>query len=509
MTLIIKVRAYIFVRHLAAATLAACCILAPAHGAETINRISISPLKTGAQIDMMQKLPAGLVNAKRGDRMELHVSSGRKHTFLITQSNRSKLGNSIIRAAAPGGGKSLFVLDPKGGIIGQFEDSEGLLQVTTDEYGVITLWREGVDTLAVPFTDDTADDVELPAKDVSSRNMRALKKADQIQTKKYEPLEAQPQIVYPRYGFGHAVVTILIYFDQDMEDYIGPLADFLIELTNDAFENSKVGLSLELAGLLPVEIGDNSTTSEIISAMKTGGVPFQEIDQHRQELNADLIATLTGGLPSGDGDSFGRGQLGGSFSPDSLSVTRYTSYSPGRPLYNSYTFAHEIGHNLGARHDRGEFTDDEMASHYTFAFAYGYRVYDIQRTIMSYGYEPRVPYYSNPELTYEGRVLGVPYREPNAADVSRAVNANRHSAANLMGQGEHFASKVQVGASIGESDCGRDLGEDDPRGQYRSASLYSRDRSIEIHSEHLIRPDGSDYVYRYRPGSTVWVSFLL
>ena len=500
MTLVTKVRAYIFVRHLVAVTFAACFMLAPAHGAETINRISISPLKTGAQIDMMQKLPAGLVDAQRGDRMELHVGSGGRHTFLITQSNRSKLGNSIIRAAAPGGGKSLFVLDPNGGIIGQFEDSEGLLQVTTDEYGVVTLWREGVDTLAVPFTDDTANDVELPTKDVSSRNMRALEKSDQIQTKKYVPIEAQPQIVYPRYGFGHAVVTILIYFDQDMEEYIGPLADFLIELTNDAFEDSGADLSLELAEMLPVELEKTLTTAEILDLMRGEDFPFETLKGERDHQAADLVATLTD-TPIG-----GRAQLGGRFSPAYLSVTGYSRYEPGQPFYSSTTFAHEIGHNLGANHNREEYTQEEIATvDYTFSYAYGYGEFDSHITIMSYmqGYSTIfAPYYSNTDVTYQNLTLGIPYREPEAADVSRAFNANRHSAAALRNEGKYFASTVRVGAFIGESDCGRDLEEDDPRGQYRRAYIYASDSSIEIHSEHLIRPDGSDYVYRYSPGST-------
>ena len=40
-------------------------------------------------------------------------------------------------------------------------------------------------------------------------------------------------------------VRFLIYYDSSMTDYISGLADFLIEITNDAFSDSGVDLSLE------------------------------------------------------------------------------------------------------------------------------------------------------------------------------------------------------------------------------------------------------------------------
>ena len=46
---------------------------------------------------------------------------------------------------------------------------------------------------------------------------------------------------------------MLIYYDDSMESYINELADFLIELTNDALGNSEVDMRFS-AGLVPIQL---------------------------------------------------------------------------------------------------------------------------------------------------------------------------------------------------------------------------------------------------------------
>jgi hypothetical protein len=78
-----------------------------------------------------------------------------------------------------------------------------------------------------------------------------------------------------------------------------------------------------------------------------------------------------------------------------------------------YSFAHEIGHNFGARHDPA--TDPSTTP---VAYAHGYRSpTNAWRTIMAYNCSPscpRINYWSNPARTYGGQAMGTTTRSNNA-----------------------------------------------------------------------------------------------
>ena len=77
----------------------------------------------------------------------------------------------------------------------------------------------------------------------------------------------------------------------------------------------------------------------------------------------------------------------------------------------NYSFAHEIGHLIGARHNEQEDPKTEP-----FAYGHGYR-YDAGswRTIMSvYNWRTRIPYWSNPNVMYNGIAMGTTTTNDNA-----------------------------------------------------------------------------------------------
>ena len=88
-----------------------------------------------------------------------------------------------------------------------------------------------------------------------------------------------------------------------------------------------------------------------------------------------------------------------------------------------YSFAHELGHNLGATHD----PDNSEPGEGIFPYSHGYQDPDGEfRTIMAYkkgcpGKCPRINLWSNPDRSYNGKPLGIRDRANNAETLSQTL----------------------------------------------------------------------------------------
>jgi hypothetical protein len=92
-------------------------------------------------------------------------------------------------------------------------------------------------------------------------------------------------------------------------------------------------------------------------------------------------------------------------------------------------FAHELGHNLGSQHDRENATKPPAFDH-----SYGYKIPDQWRSVMAYSTGcsscPRMPFFSNPYLTFEGAPTGVHGGDPDGADNALTFELTKGIAAN-------------------------------------------------------------------------------
>jgi peptidyl-Asp metalloendopeptidase len=191
--------------------------------------------------------------------------------------------------------------------------------------------------------------------------------------------------------------------------YIGDPAKwitFAIEEVNNTFRNSGLGnISVRLVHSQAIDYDEAGADHfDHLYRMVDGFGPFKDLKQLRSEKRADIVGLMLDS-PLGCGLS----TRVGADAEEAFFVIHHAC------AVVTLSIAHEIGHILGARHDRA--IDD---SDTPFPYAHGYVNGVKWRTIMSYnancGGCPRIPFWSNPRIMYKGEPTGT-----IAADNARLI----------------------------------------------------------------------------------------
>lgn len=189
--------------------------------------------------------------------------------------------------------------------------------------------------------------------------------------------------------------VMVLYTEGVKKDYIDVDQDLIalaIEQGNAAFANSGTGnikLRLVHSQLVNYDESNGQHFGHLYKMVDAKDV-FQPVRALRNEKKADIVALIVDD-PSGCGLS-----TRVAASEDEAYVVVHHSCAA-----LSYSLAHEIGHIIGARHDRG--LDDNMAP---FPYGHGFVNGTKWRDIMSYESScngcPRVPFWSNPTVNFMG-----------------------------------------------------------------------------------------------------------
>jgi hypothetical protein len=175
------------------------------------------------------------------------------------------------------------------------------------------------------------------------------------------------------------------------------------ERVNDTFRNSGIGnVSVRLVYSQEVDYDERGSQQfDDLYHMVDGGGPFKDIRRLRDEKRADIVGLIVDD-PRGCG-------LSTRVAPDAEDAYFVVHYACAAI---TISIAHEIGHILGARHDR--LTDPINTP---FPFGHGYVDGTKWRDIMSYSESCdgclRIPYWSNPRVLFNGEPTGTP-TEDNA-----------------------------------------------------------------------------------------------
>ena len=239
----------------------------------------------------------------------------------------------------------------------------------------------------------------------------------------------------------------------------------LIANANDTYARSEVAINLRLVHVTVVDYpdtGSNSLALNAITPISGGGVGvFSNVEALRSTYGADIVAFLR------NGQDFGGS--GVAWVPVPATSDLMYSVTTGCVLGCEVVFIHEVGHNMGNKHDRDttSWQDGGTTSPSTglFNYSYGYRYCssgqltceptqpngplpactsasaggpgpacltshdDNFSTIMSY-FNPTLYYFSNPNVVCgplggAARPCGIIETAPNSANNALSMNNNR------------------------------------------------------------------------------------
>lgn len=267
---------------------------------------------------------------------------------------------------------------------------------------------------------------------------------------------------------GQEILDVLILYTQDVENYysdgdgVVSHANASFASANMAFENSEVAIRLRVRAIEKIDYQENSEDMDLDLDYITES---ESIGLLRDEVGADLVCLFRNGSSS---DAAGVAWI---LVDVNGKPSRGFSVTSAQSAISSFTFQHEIGHNLGGAHDR-----ENTESGGLYPYSYGYRFRDDndfqRRTIMAYSPGNEINYFSNPSVLYNQKPTGVASGE-EAADNARGFNL----IASIIGGYRNHIHRLPV-ANAGEDVVEEDFDGDGLENVALSGSLSSAEEAI-------------------------------
>ncbi len=267
-------------------------------------------------------------------------------------------------------------------------------------------------------------------------------------------------------------IDVLVAYTSDAlaaaggTDGMNALIDLAFLETNTAYANSGISQRLRLVHSTLVDYVETGSSASDLSAL------YSPNDGLLDELHAqrDLYGADTVSLWTATSDACGRAYLMASVS-SVYSTTAFSVIQLGCAT-GYYSFGHELGHNMGARHDW--YVDQELNSPLSHNKGY-VNLSGGWRTIMAYGNKcadsggscTRIQHFSNPDATYNSAATGVASgtdtscAEGNlanpACDADNRLMLNSSAATVANYRQTQFYATLDLSASPGSVDVGETI----------------------------------------------------
>jgi Metallo-peptidase family M12B Reprolysin-like len=235
-------------------------------------------------------------------------------------------------------------------------------------------------------------------------------KFDHEHPKGFADIEKKPRdkkVGDPKAKIGPVVITVLVAYTPKVDELqadVKALINASVDLANQSYINSKVNLRLELVDTVKVDYTESGTHEKDLERFRTKGDGFMDgIHDLRDNKKADICVLLI------DNDQYCG--LAAAILADADTAFAVVHHDCA---VKNLSFPHEIGHLQGARHNLA--VDPTVDPAYPFNHGFLSRR-GKWRTIMAYptAEQPnRIPYWSNPNIQFEGEAMGTSDKENNA-----------------------------------------------------------------------------------------------
>jgi hypothetical protein len=257
-----------------------------------------------------------------------------------------------------------------------------------------------------------------------------------------EPMEPIPVYSEERIrdiptGDDGSVIDIMVVYTGDVRTAVGgttaveTLIDQAVAETNTGYANSGINHRVQLVHAAEVIYDETDFQwGPTLYRLKTPDDGYMDnVHTLRDNYYADEVIMLVNGAGH-CGLAYFMDNVSPNFESSAFSLVHWTCAT------GYYSFAHEMGHNMGARHDRYVDNRDNGPFNYNHGYVYTPNRW---RTIMAYNKEcsddgfdcTRLNYWSNPEILYQGVPMGVPGGEGAGADNRRTLNNTAYIVANF------------------------------------------------------------------------------
>jgi hypothetical protein len=196
-----------------------------------------------------------------------------------------------------------------------------------------------------------------------------------------------------------------------------------VEETNQSYLNSQITQRLRLVHRAEVSYTESGNAQTDRDRLRNPTDGFMDnVHALRDTYGADLVALIV--------QNAGAGLCGIAYIMDPVS-TSFENYAFAVVASNCatgyYSFGHELGHIMSARHDA--YVDPTNFSPYQYNHGYTYPA-GAWRTVMGYNNAcsavsvncTRIPYFSNPGVTYGGAATGVTNQSDNHLTLNNTAN---------------------------------------------------------------------------------------
>lgn len=282
---------------------------------------------------------------------------------------------------------------------------------------------------------------------VEAKGMEGTAEAEmKVLAKRSDQAQASSEAAAP-------VIDVLVLYDQAVVAHRPDIDAFIRSIVaeaNNVYVRSGISLTLRLARAEKFEAGFDMPSKETFDRLRDNA----QVSALRKKHAADLVSVLTANPAPA---AWGLGSLN-----SHLSLV----YWLGAETYQAFT--HELGHSMGADHNREEIKNPQG---YNFGFLSASPKF---ATVMAYQGSCDCDYiknFSNPSVYYNGGPTGI----ADFADNARAIRENAPDVAGWMTDSNAIqvakTGQGRIRSDIGGIDCGQACSKNFHRSEVRNVNL--------------------------------------